>query len=796
VRVSPSRKASRAPSESSTAGVQVREINSRATRVNLVIVRDFVSTVVRMREAEARRVSIHPSIPLVPLLPSVSFTSHFTAPSHSHLVHALVPPESDSSSHRSHLVLPPDPASSSTVPCVHTNDTMDDNERWRQLESRIPAEQLLPSVAFSVCCPSSERASHLDQLQGEHFVASLLHALWVQSKARTILECWCILMMRSRLQDERKKDELYDLLLSGSPPQISSVQLQVHTVDEKEAEQGLDEGTDSNTTGTTLVPIRPRSKAQQEAEKKQKTRWKRGVVVLAHLLIDRAQHGSPSLLDAYLDQVFFPWSVATEQKLGFLLSPEVIKWIEAARTYFAQKRNKIDRKQWLELSPGVLGPSAVVGREQKEEGDNEVHGEARNTEQMEDTGEERKSHCDEQKDDDDEEHKQINGSSPVQSEATVSSSSSTSVEDAPPTSESSPTNVTQRRTSSRISTPLQVVQTRSTHHADLMSKPRKRGRSARSSPARSTHRQRRQRHDRDGTSEDDHGVEEDDQDSDSDEDKHDDGEQRWRQREAALMAVFVAWSKTIKERLLQAILIEQVDQLESVKAIAMELDAPPIGLVGGRRDEEEKSSEPAGVDGESKDWMSRGWVEVYEEAAVAGQGVRALRDIAMPSSTRSPAAVAVNLHQAGDEFVRLRSDELEKDPTYLIPLDLEHWFDAREHWVGRINHLPTPHCNLKLIKSGKIVQLRSIIGGEALSFDYGRDYWVYRVTGLELDEWLAGDDAEGRQSRSQLFTTMHKKVSDYTPLLALRSLTKSSTMMEKQELLEALSKALDNMSKE
>jgi hypothetical protein len=67
---------------------------------------------------------------------------------------------------------------------------------------------------------------------------------------------------------------------------------------------------------------------------------------------------------------------------------------------------------------------------------------------------------------------------------------------------------------------------------------------------------------------------------------------------------------------------------------------------------------------------------------------------------------------------------------------------------------------------------------------------------LELDEWLAGDDAEGRQSRSQLFTTMHKKVSDYTPLLALRSLTKSSTMMEKQELLEALSKALDNMSKE
>ena len=138
--------------------------------------------------------------------------------------------------------------------------------------------------------------------------------------------------------------------------------------------------------------------------------------------------------------------------------------------------------------------------------------------------------------------------------------------------------------------------------------------------------------------------------------------------------------------------------------------------------------------------------------------------------------------------------KLKMDPTYLIPLSSARWFDARHHWVGKINHLPTPHCNLKLTKCGKIVQLKSIISGEALSLDYGMDYWVYRVTGLELDDWLDGDSAEGRHGRLQVLTTMHKKVSDYTPLLQFERLTVSSTMKEREELMVELSEAVDNVN--
>lgn len=63
--------------------------------------------------------------------------------------------------------------------------------------------------------------------------------------------------------------------------------------------------------------------------------------------------------------------------------------------------------------------------------------------------------------------------------------------------------------------------------------------------------------------------------------------------------------------------------------------------------------------------------------------------------------------------------------------------------MGKINHLPTLHCNLKLTKSEKVVQLRSISSGEALSLDYSLDYWVYRVTGLEVDQCLRGENKEG-----------------------------------------------------
>ena len=58
------------------------------------------------------------------------------------------------------------------------------------------------------------------------------------------------------------------------------------------------------------------------------------------------------------------------------------------------------------------------------------------------------------------------------------------------------------------------------------------------------------------------------------------------------------------------------------------------------------------------------------------------------------------------------------DPWYRFEWDGgKQQLDAEQLWVGRINRLPMPHCNLKLTGNGKLVQRRAIATGEALTFD-------------------------------------------------------------------------------
>ena len=219
---------------------------------------------------------------------------------------------------------------------------MDTNQRWRQLESQIPRS--------NCCLPLLSRSAALPLIEHRAWTGCVEQSLSTpfstfsgcRSKARSILECWCILMMRCRLEDERKKDEVYDLLLSGPPAKTTSAQLRLVGGDESEPDDVPDRVT--AVIESDVVSTRHRSKSQREADKKQKARWKRGAVVLAHLLIDRAQHGGTSLLDTYLDEVYFPWSVATEQTLDSLLSSRVIGWIQEARTHFDKKRSKIDER--------------------------------------------------------------------------------------------------------------------------------------------------------------------------------------------------------------------------------------------------------------------------------------------------------------------------------------------------------------------------------------------------------------------------------------------------------------------
>jgi hypothetical protein len=176
-----------------------------------------------------------------------------------------------------------------------------------------------------------------------------------------------------------------------------------------------------------------------------------------------------------------------------------------------------------------------------------------------------------------------------------------------------------------------------------------------------------------------------------------------------------------------------------------------------------------------RDWMQLGWVEIYDDEKLGGQGVRALRHIHLPTSKAKDAqrdleasisVMAANLHCAGPECVLDKSATGEVDPTYFVQLDRQRLFDARHHWIGKINHLPDPLCNLRLTSSGKLVQIKPIAAGDALTFDYDVDYWVYQLSGMELADWLVSNSVQSNRGTLDLFRRMHDSVLDYTCLLS------------------------------
>jgi hypothetical protein len=175
-----------------------------------------------------------------------------------------------------------------------------------------------------------------------------------------------------------------------------------------------------------------------------------------------------------------------------------------------------------------------------------------------------------------------------------------------------------------------------------------------------------------------------------------------------------------------------------------------------------------------QDWMQLVWIETYDDEKLAGQGVRALREIHMPTSkarqaqrdvVASISVVAADLHCAGSECVRATDATLDADRIYLIQLDRQRVFDARHHWIGKINHLPMPHCNLRLTSNGKLVQIKPIVTGDSLTFDYGVDFWVYELSGLELSAWLVSRSVACNRGTLDVFRRMHDSVHDYTDLL-------------------------------
>ena len=168
----------------------------------------------------------------------------------------------------------------------------------------------------------------------------------------------------------------------------------------------------------------------------------------------------------------------------------------------------------------------------------------------------------------------------------------------------------------------------------------------------------------------------------------------------------------------------------------------------------------------AQDWMQRGWLEEYDDVSL-DRGVRAVRDIPLCTSKGDSAAVAVDLATLLSQ-VSAGHDSLPSSSSwYLIEWNGgKQQVDAEHHWTGKINHLPMPQCNLKLLGNGKLVQRRPIATDEPLTFDYGVEWWTHRVTGVPWKQWMTTGSMPRRKGSADLFTRMHQSVLDYTALLS------------------------------
>ena len=193
---------------------------------------------------------------------------------------------------------------------------------FEELEASVPLAQLRPSVAFAAC--SVHLPDDVDCLHGDDLIRSLSTALSIHSKARVVLQCWVLLIMRRQAHTRCDRDALYDRLQD-----------------------------------TAVVP-------------QERTRYRRGAMLLCHLLVERDEAEADSLLDSYVVKHYFSWSCAVNsQDDTFYLQADVVHWVRQALDYFEQNSSKITATKWKELScptPPVAqpsSPSAVAPRQQR-----------------------------------------------------------------------------------------------------------------------------------------------------------------------------------------------------------------------------------------------------------------------------------------------------------------------------------------------------------------------------------------------------------------------------------------------
>jgi hypothetical protein len=179
---------------------------------------------------------------------------------------------------------------------------------FEELEASVPLAQLRPSVAFGCC--AARLPPDVDQLHGDELVQSLEVALSIHSKARVVLQCWVLLIMRRRVDATHEKDALYARLQQ-----------------------------------TFVSP-------------QEKIRCRRGAMLLCHLLVERDVAGVDSLLDRYLVDFFFPWSSAVNVRDdAYYLQGDVVHWVRQALDHLQQNGHKVTAAGWSELSCSSASPT-------------------------------------------------------------------------------------------------------------------------------------------------------------------------------------------------------------------------------------------------------------------------------------------------------------------------------------------------------------------------------------------------------------------------------------------------------
>ena len=153
-----------------------------------------------------------------------------------------------------------------------------------------------------------------------------------------------------------------------------------------------------------------------------------------------------------------------------------------------------------------------------------------------------------------------------------------------------------------------------------------------------------------------------------------------------------------------------------------------------------------------------------------------MRDIPLPTSNRGHPSPAVdggdNLAVAAD-LCLLAQGQLQRQQT-------DPWY--RVDWDSGKQQLDVG------------VQHKAIAAGEALTLDYGVQWWTQRVTGVTWNEWMTTGTLSCRRCSADLFYRMQESVLDYTPLLGVgwdKRLSNATSELERETVMMEMCEYLD-----